>query len=498
MAKDNIPENIIFTAARDVSEDTGKESLKVKAKSKTRKNFFKKSRDKSADKSPSSSAEPSFGLTGASSKDFSVSVRNTEPMLRVTERKAAGRMRIFFNYAASAAVLTAALALFALAADCASVVPFTLVAAVIFVGYSALWNKFGERVRTITIIVTIVALIAVLIILRKYIGSGFALMINSLYDMAEEAQAYIYDRFTVGSKGDNDPDLCMILATVWISVLAGLLAAIPGDRFRGLINTLIIIVTLIIFAYFGMIPSWIGAMVLVAAFLISVNRGRINSSWPLILAVMLVFGGIILLDPGENYSVSRVNENLRDRFAFHTSYIQGMEAPQEEPDQQEERSGIVSGIREFLNGDTTEESVTHLIIVIAIPLIIIAAIIYLIHRRLAARRKQVRMDIDSKDPNTAIGVMFPYTVKWLKPCGVDIAGAHFSDLTPEIREHTHSEYAGRYEDMLRLWMEAVYSDHKLSEDDRTDMSLFMKDTIAMSKKKADWKEKLRIRFKYAL
>ena len=44
-----------------------------------------------------------------------------------------------------------------------------------------------------------------------------------------------------------------------------------------------------------------------------------------VILIMLVFGAIVLIDPGENYSISRMDENFRDRFAFNSLLIQGDE-----------------------------------------------------------------------------------------------------------------------------------------------------------------------------
>ena len=260
------------------------------------------------------------------SEGFSVNVRNTDPMLRIAEplkkRKVSGILSAFL----SSLVLAAVLSLFLISAGAPVVVPCVLAGVVTYVGITLVRTKMNERFRLITILITIVVMVAALVLLRKFIGNGLALIINGLFESSELVQAYVYDMYPVGSTGESSPTLCMCIAAAWCSALAGILTALPGEGWRGTINTVIFILAMIGYAYLGIIPSWAGAMPLIVVFLISAANGRLGSVWPLILAVLLVFGGITLLDPGESYTVSRANENLRDLFALKTALIQGLDS----------------------------------------------------------------------------------------------------------------------------------------------------------------------------
>ena len=94
--------------------------------------------------------------------------------------------------------------------------------------------------------------------------------------------------------------------------------------------------------------------------------------------------------------------------------------------------------------------------------------------------------------------MFPYAVRWLDAGGIKIEHKAFSELMPELSESISEEYSERYEDMLGVWKEAVYSDHKVTEDTRQEMEDFLDDTVKMVRKNTGFRDKLRIRFRYAL
>ena len=430
---------------------------------------------------------------------FTVNVRNTAPMLEVGTHKASRRNFGILRSVPSALVMAAALSMFLLTADAYTTIPFVLAGVVMYFIVTVCKTKVNERFRVLILLLLAVGMIAALIVLRKYMANGLALIVNAIFERSEEAQAYVYDMYSIGSKGESNPELCMGIATAWVSAAAGYIFALPGEKWRGLINTLIFIALMLCYAYFGVIPMWAGMMVLIAAFLLSAGSGRLNSAWPIILAVLLVFGGITLLDPGENYTVSRANENLRDMFALKTAQIQGLDdSMMEEEYEEEDETEWESDDSEFYEDESEQGSITTLILILMIPVVLILAALVWLHIRLAKKRKRIRADLDSKDPKTAIGAMFPYAVRWLQCLGINVSNTAFSELIPDIKAGLDKEYVDRYDSMMKMWREAVFSDHELTEANRMTMASFMKDTINIAKKKSGWKEKLKVRFKYAL
>jgi hypothetical protein len=217
------------------------------------------------------------------------------------------------------------------------------------------------------------------------------------------------------------------------------------------------------------------------------------------LAVMLIFGAVMLISPGESPAISRMDENFRDRFALSSRLI-------ESPDTGLDDLSGLDDINEPTPQDTSVDDtvfggIPRRFVGIAIAVLIIAAIaavIYLLWKRFDKRRKALREGIDSHDPRTAVMAMFPYSVRWLKAGGVDTDAHPFSELTPYVAGEFSQDYANRYKKMYLLWREAAYSDHRIDDASKNKMEEFMKDTSEMIKEKFTYTDKLRVMLKYSL
>lgn len=439
-------------------------------------------------------------MTEPEEKDgFNVSVRTFDSLLKLKKQRAYRRTGTILMTVSSAVLIWAACMLILSMGGMAELFPFTLPGVALFVAASLADSKLKEKGKLLLAAVVAVAFVAVLIVLRKYIWSGYALIANQLYDYAEEAQSYVYNRIGVGSTGEESPELCMYIMVMWASCLFGFLAALPGLRHRRAANAAIVIVLAFVFAYFGIEPSIIYACVAGAALLVSAGNGRITSALPLLLLVAVLTAGMYAADPGQIGPVSRANEYLRDRFALSGVYLEGVEQQTEDPEAMENQENRGSGLIDILTGkDKGTGAYVVRFVLAALFTVLILAAVYFIYRGIDRKRRIIREGLDSDDPRTAVGAMFPYTVRWLGAGGIDTDNKSFSELVPELTENMGSEYTQRYEDMLGAWNEAVYSDHDVSEQTVDEMSDFMDDTVAMVKKSSGLMDRLRIRFGYAL
>ena len=312
------------------------------------------------------------------------------------------------------------------------------------------------------------------------------------------SQAYIYDRFHIGASGEEHPYRSMHAAAIWGSCLIGLITSVPSERFRRPVAMIMAAFAMLAFAYYGIIPSWICIAVLAMAVLFLLSGGSLMSSLTVLLAMVIVFGAVTLVDPGENYGISRADENFRDRFALISSYLESNSTPvdgldelerqmQEQQEQQDNNGVFMEGYR----------GLTALIAVLLV-LAAIGAAAAVVWRRIRKRQMENRAGLDSRDPRDAIVAMFPYTVKWLQPAGLEPKGKPFEMLVPAIRADVSEEYADRYSEMYELWKEAAYSNHEMTEDRRNEMNSFMTDTMNMIKEKSDLKSRIVNTFRYAL
>lgn len=448
--------------------------------------------------------EPSFGLINNNEDAFSVSVRNAEPLIKRldSEKEGIPWLGDLQLNLASAVIVMSLFALIFTAGEIPELIFFIIPGFLVFMLISMLDAFDGEKIKRIRLYIAAaggVALIATLIIFRSYIGNGWAIIMGYLYDTAEMAQAYIYDRFHVGALGDEHPYRCMHFAAIWGSCLVGLLTALPPARFRRTVAMAVACFSMLAFAYYGIIPSWACIAVLAAALILLFATGSILSSVSVLLVVAILFGAITLLDPGENYTISRADEYFRDRFALSSSYLDSGESTPEDLTEMEEemkdkQENQTDGGSEFITDH-------RWFVVITTVLLILAAVgvaVWLFMKRLRKRQKANRAGIDSTDPRTAIVAMFPYTVKWLQPAGIDVAGKAFETLVPMIKADISGKYAERYTDMYDLWKEAAYSDHEMTEDGRNEMDSFLKDTMSMVNERSDLNTKIVNTVKYAL
>ena len=433
---------------------------------------------------------PAVPVFSAGSDGFTAGVRSAEPMISLdaAEEGPSWKKGLVLNIS-GAVLLMAFLSMFCMVTYSVALIPWLAPGALVFLGMGILESVKPGRPKWIAA-GAIAALLAVSVVaLRGAVAGGIADLINQFYDAAEAAQAYLYKRIPGGG---GDPRM----GAAWISCLTGLLASLPPAKYRREALALVTLIAMFAFAYYGLLPSAICAAVLLAALLIAVPRGNIVSSLPLLLAVMLVFGAVVLIDPGENAAVSRLDENYRDRFALNSRLIQDIEEQIEIPDEISDPSAA-----DTPQDDTVLGTLPKKYLGLAAAVLIIAALVaaaYMAWRRIDKKRKALREGIDSHDPKTAVTAMFPYTVRWLKAGGIDTDAHPFSELTPYIAGEYSQDYANRYRKMYLLWREAAYSDHRIGEQEKKGMEEFLRDTTEMIREKLTFTDRLRVMLKYSL
>ena len=434
-------------------------------------------------------------VSSAADFDFAASIRAADPLLKTSEtEKTSNLRRDLLHNIAGAALLAAVFSLFCMAQEAPGLILYMMPGVILFFVITLVEALKPGRLRWALIAVAAVLLIASLIVFRGMILGGMAMLMNSFYDFAEEAQAYLYHRLPAGESATDN------IGAAWVSCLLGLVMAMPSVEARRAADILLALAAMFAVAYYGMVPSWIGIGVMLIALILLVSTGNIFSALPLLLAALIVFGGIMLIDPGESYGISRMDENFRDRFAFHSSLLenQTQTAEEEVPDELNEEEEQDKEDNSLFDGDHGSLAAVGVVLLIAAA---IAALVYLLRKRFKKRQAVVRAGIDSSDPKTAVTAMFPYSVRWLKACGIGSEinrEEPFIAMLPAITEELSGIYTDRFENMYTLWKEAAYSDHAISEESRQDMNGFMKETIELAQDKCTTTDKIRIKLKYAL
>ena len=433
-----------------------------------------------------------------SEKDrFGANVYSDEPILRLKDVKeqAAWKQDLVLN-CSCALLVTTALALFCMFIDSPELIPFVLACPVVFMIIATIGSVKPGVARWLAAGVVSVILLAVAIVWRSDIFGGLSELVNMFYDTAEEAQAYVYDRLAVDSSVTEGS---YRVGMTWISALMGMAAALPPVKVRRAFSGLIAIAIMLALAYYGMEPSSICIAVMIAALIAAVSRGNIKSILPVALAALLLFGAVVLVDPGESYTVSRINENLRDRFALHSALLETDESLYDETEEDFEED--MEDEEDPETGDSEETSeygkyALYGLIILAVAALGITA--FLLIRRFIKKRAQNRRGINSDDSREAVTAMFPYAVRWLKGYGIEQPDPSFSSMEHALKKEFSDTYSDRFMDMYDIWNEAAYSDHDVTEESRISMEAFVEDTVAEVNKKCKLRDKLRLTLRYAL
>ena len=433
---------------------------------------------------------------GSDDNAFDASVRSAEPILSIAASKSSAEWRKELPANIVTGILYLSFfALFCMVTDSYEVIPAALPVLVVYLAITTFGSIKPGMPKFIAAGVAGVLLIAALIIWHDTIGGGLAYLMNSFYDIAESEQAYLYTRISAGA---DATDTDAMIGIVWLSSLIGVLAALPPANIRRMISSAAAAAMMIAFAYYGLIPSSVCIAVMLAALILLMPENSVLSAVPVLLAALILFGALTALDPGENYTISRMDENFRDRFAFSSSLIQ---KPEEDTP---EMTDPLTQLNDPQMNDQNEDDFSgeySTYIGWGIAALILAALLaaaFLVYRRLKKRRDAVRKGINSSDPREAITAMFPYTVRWLKAYGIDHSEGPFSLMLPAVKNEFDNRYTMKFRDMYLLWREAAYSEHSVTGSDKTSMEHFMNETMDMVDKSWNTGKKIQMRIRHAL
>jgi len=431
----------------------------------------------------------------AADGSFAAMVHSTQPILKLREDKKQAVWQTDLVLNLSCAILvTAAIAIFCMCTGSPELVPFALTCPLIFLAIATTGSVKPGNARWIAAGVAAVVLLATGIIWMHEIFGGIGIVVNSFYDAAEEAQAYLYDRLPAGPEGADKAGVA------WMAGLIGLITALPPVKVRRGISALIAMIVMLALAYYGLIPSAVFVAVMTAALIVAVSRGNFISFVPVILVALVLFGAVMLIDPGENYGISRMDENFRDRFALKSALLEtGDMYYDEEFEDEEYYDEEYEDEEEYDEEESDEEFPAYTIYgLIIFAVLALGAAAFLIYRRISRKRAFNRKGIDSKDAREAITAMFPYACRWLQGYGIEQPEPSFESMAPALQTEFSESYATLFSDMYSVWNEATYSDHEVSERTRLVMETFMKDTIEQVNKKCKFMDKLKLKLKYAL
>ncbi|MDR1892714.1 MAG: DUF58 domain-containing protein [Oscillospiraceae bacterium] len=322
----------------------------------------------------------------------------------------------------------------------------------------------------------------------RQFADGGGTFLNRLFVASETRQAYLYDRFTA-SGSDSGLIFFLLLLCIIIAVLCA-----AGVRRK---NPLFALPPFLLLAgtqiYLGVFPGagWIlltfAAFALLLAF---VQNGKLKPTvyMPFLILVTLITVVTLATYPGANKTLAFVSESIRDRFdekittsALETQNIQ-VNPTKIQPDNAEESTDGADAVKKPEGFVGAHLGTIQQIEALAVRLLILFIVMHLLvllgwlgHRRL--QMKKYRARFHSPDTAFAIKALFDYLIAELKIFGLITANKDYSEYGGQITQLLKAEHFPDYQNAVGLWQEAVFSDHSMTEQQRTEMQNILNDTF---------------------
>lgn len=295
--------------------------------------------------------------------------------------------------------------------------------------------------------------------------NGVKLFANTLFRLSEETQSYEYVYFaTTGDRGAE--------AVMAISLLAGIFCWLWGNA----VSFVLAGSWVGVMAYLGVTPAWYVLAAFFFAGVLSVLPRQ--QRWFHGFVAMVLIGGIglgcVRLAPEPSKTVSQWDEDLRDTLAFSSVTYEQMPVPTEVPEPEIVPPPNVE--QEQPDHGVQRKLVNVLFIILAALTLAILFIPAVIKDRAAKRTEQNRDGLQAEDHGKAIHAMYLYAQRWR-----------------ELGENQPVP-----EDVYAIWQEAAFSDHPMTEAQRAVVHKFMAETATRVWESADWKDRLRIRYRWCL
>lgn len=364
-------------------------------------------------------------------------------------------------------------------------------------------------------------LIAAIIIWPQSIGDGFRLLMNQLFTVSETRQAYKYDMFTVTASSEFYHRYVLLAFLVATVVLAAISALIAGLRKKVPI-ILIALGVIMAQSYFGVFPSPAWTIYLYLVFALCAACGEhvgvaevLGHGLTLLLILVFVTGIIWVIWPGVDEGLYAFSEHVRDEFDEQieqpiTQIVSKENIPS--PDQTEDMNLNVQDVTDdpYAQANNNEFDIEHETetkgaevaktdppipynLIFSLLILVIVIVWFGWHEIKAVKRRA-----SFRNPNCAeaINSIFLYIMDWLKAYGLHGNRVLYSMYAEPLDAMISPEYAAKYGDIVSVWQEAVYSDHTMEEEKRTQTWNFLKSTKEIVWKRSGLLGKLKIKLKF--
>ena len=366
-----------------------------------------------------------------------------------------------------------------------------------------------KKVLWISGAVFFLSLLLLLLIPQAF--QGMLTLLNRLFDASEAVNSYVYEHYIVSAEASVTL-AGILIVTALVSVMGIIL--ITGSR--GLL-TAAVAVCVLIQVYFGLsFPAW-GNVLLLAVFLLGMmkrpwtrqNLYRILG-WTTGIALT-----VFLLWPGIDSMTETASESVRDALSRWVTQADGWQNETSSEEIETRHAHTLS----LTEGDQNarrekayrlipmeEEQISKpywvnylrigLLLLLTVAAVIVPFAPFMLME--AARRKSLtkREVYQSQDTGEAVRCIFQDVIVWLECTGLGSGNQAYHEWKAKLLDRGMPEtYTEQFADCAGLFEKAVYSHHPLTEKDRQDVLRLLSETETICRQRADWKQRLRLRYR---
>ena len=329
---------------------------------------------------------------------------------------------------------------------------------------------------------------------------SFKILLNHLFTISEQHQAYIYDRYVVSVPPESYGSYIFVALGIIGAFVAAYIYIMHRQKNRAMCLCVFLLFTGMQI-YFGVFAAPVWNIVLYGAIAWFLLRGAKKTVFASTVIVIALIG--ILVYPGESPFLSQLSENIRDQFGetieqpvtiaaipppemYVTDQAQYLEMWEETAGlDYSQQGGPEYGIdsEERFTGSQIGAAIGQRLWVLWLIGLAFAAgfALWFIAKIVAAYKR--RAVFHSADCTAAIDSMFKHAVEWLIEFGVDPRNHAYAEYAKQMEPILPAEYTNNYRKIVELWQETVYSNHTMTEHEKIEMRAFLNDTkIAISKK----------------
>ena len=368
-------------------------------------------------------------------------------------------------------------------------------------------NKPKKRIFLIGFSVFLFSLMLLLIIPSA--NRGMQALLNRLFDASEAVNAYAYERFAVPA--DTPAALAVVLLTVMGFSLLGM-TLLSGSR----LPALGVIAGCALFQmYFGLaFSAWINVPVFALFVLWMLKRPWDKRTVLCALAGITVAAiAVLLIWPGVDAGTEAASETVRDSLSQMAQSVTG--TAREQPAGENETrhvhtQSLTAGDQEaqpdreyrLVTVEEEQISMPHWVNYLRIILLLLLAVMLMILPFLPfvflnQRRKKAldaRKAFDSENVSEAVFAIFQHIAAWLEAMGYGKDNAPYAAWSADLPP----DYASRFAACEKLFEEAAYSTHVMKEEHRQQALALLNETEQALQQRADWKQRLRLKYKECL